>query len=112
MSLTAMRFTSVLSRQANAPENIRAIGNYLQMLWVDAATIATKMVKRHAFWNWANELFIYEPMGANRLVSVNEDSAIALIRTTCPRPAFARLIHHFPESFFDLSVHGFSCGSG
>ena len=63
-------------------------GNWLQMVWVDAFSVSTKMVEAHPLRDWADVQLIREPVGKNVLsITFSQSVPINAIKSTNPVPA-------------------------
>jgi len=57
------------------------------MVWVAAASIEAEMIQKEAFWNWLNEMLVYEPMHAVDFLEIHRLSIPAAAMGARPGPA-------------------------
>lgn len=53
------------SRRTNPPKYILGLGNDLKVLGVDAPSVSAQMVDLQPLWNFPNEMFVSDPVGAS-----------------------------------------------
>ena len=70
----------------------------LQMVWANAATGAAEMIDLPSVRNMAPRFLKSEPVRGDILGTSNGKPAIAVVFTTHPNPALARLVHSAPEA--------------
>lgn len=84
----AMGFASMFRTDPFSAKHIFSLSYRLDMEWVRAISIATKMVKRLVIWNWADNQKVGHSMGHDLPIRVKVKASIAqVVNGATPRPA-------------------------